>query len=246
MTQKSFRLNPVSKERNYGKQAIEITASLMCCNPLILGDEIRMLCDAGCDGLHIDIMDGFFVKNFAMNIRDICHIRKITSLPITAHLMIYEPSSYLTALAAAGADRVIIHPESCQETLVVLETLHSLGVKAGIALSPATPLSNLTTRSLSLIDTVLMMAVKPGFSGQPYLPETADKITQIRQILKMHLAPHVLIEVDGAVSVQTVPDLYDRGARKFVAGSSGLFLEGKSYTQALRELKTSISYSRVG
>ncbi len=223
------------------KIEVQIAASLMCCNSLIMGEEVLALQNAGCDGFHVDIMDGTFVQNFAMNIRDIQFIRQITPFSIDAHLMILHPSRYLNAIVNSGASRVILHPESCLNYIDDLQSICSLGAKAGIALSPTDPLCSLNERSVQFIDTVLVMAVNPGFAGQPYLPGTEDRVDQIQQRLNNLGASHVLIEVDGAVSTQTLPLLFERGARKFVAGTSGLFLEGTSYAQNVQQLKTSIT-----
>jgi ribulose-phosphate 3-epimerase len=211
---------------------IQISASLMCCNPLILGEEIRRLEEAKCDGFHIDIMDGTFVKNFAMNIRDLKFIRKATQLPLDIHLMIQEPSRYISSLAAASVNRVFIHPESCKDPVSTLLAIRNAGLRAGVVISPHKALDSIP--GIHLIDTILVMAVMPGFAGQAFLPETIDRVFDLSRLLQ---GTHILIEVDGAVSTRTIPLLYEAGARRFVAGSSGLFTEQANYAQAIQDLK---------
>ncbi|MBX7066823.1 MAG: ribulose-phosphate 3-epimerase [Parachlamydiales bacterium] len=222
---------------------ISISASLMCCNPLILGEEIYQLQEAGCDGFHIDIMDGNFVQNFAMSIRDLRFIRKASYLPIDVHLMIRDPSRYIASLAATGIDRIFIHPETCDDCAAVLQQVRQFGIKAGIVLSPYVKFDILTNQVLSLIDTVLVMAVSPGFAGQSFIPETVGRVSMLSRILDNR---QIYIEVDGAVSTRTIPILHDEGARKFVAGTSGLFKENISYYQAIKDLKNSIASQNVG
>lgn len=222
---------------------VTISASLMCCNPLILGEEIHNLQEAGCDGFHIDIMDGNFVQNFAMNIRDLRFIRKAAYLPIDAHLMIRDPSRYISALAATGIDRISIHPEACGDYIAVLRQIRQFGIRAGIALSPHIKFQVLTSEVLSLVDTVLVMAVNPGFAGQSFIPETVERVSLLSRMLENR---RIIIEVDGAVSTRTIPILHEEGARKFVAGTSGLFKENIRYYQAIQDLKNSIASQKVG
>lgn len=218
---------------------VQLFPSLMCCNPLFLGEEINRLEKAGADGFHIDIMDGRFVKNFAMNIRDIHAISQITCLPLEVHLMIEQPFAYLEKIAKAGAKRIVIHLELMDDKERQLETIRSFGISAVVAITKSSQLHLLTPAVLSLIDTIMIMAVRPGFMGQPFLPETPELVLGTRHRINLHHAHHVLIEIDGAVSLHTLPPLFDCGARRFVIGTSGLFGKGIDYKTALDALRKS-------
>lgn len=183
-----------------------------------LGNQIKQAEDAGADWLHIDVMDGHFVPNISMGPMVVEACRKVTNLPLDVHLMIEKPERYLDKFAAAGANNLTVHIETCPDMETTLEQIHNLGCTAGITLKPATPAEQIQP-FLKEVDLVLVMTVNPGFSGQSFMPEILPKIGEIRKMLDM-VNPSVQIEVDGGISTKTITSVYDMGARIFVAGSS--------------------------
>lgn len=212
-----------------------ISASVMCCDFLELGKEIKALEDAKCDMFHIDIMDGNFVDNFAMSIDQIKAIRKITDLPLDVHLMVKEPIRYIKEFKKAGADILTVHLEACTHIHRTLAAIKESDLKAGVAINPGTA-HYLLEPIIDDADMILIMSVNPGFAGQKFIPNSVEKVKKVREMIdKKHIKLN--IQVDGAISTKTIPPLYEAGANIFVAGTSGLFYGEKNYKKNINKLK---------
>ncbi len=191
-----------------------ILPSLLLCDFGDLKREIALLEEAGVKALHLDVMDGHFVPNLTYGMPIVAGIRKLTQLPIDVHLMISEPSKYVRQFAEAGADCLTIHAEIAEDLAATLGQIRSLGVGVGLALNPSTPLASVD-QLLSLCDLLLIMSVNAGFGGQAFNPVALEKLNTVKE---SH--PHLLLEVDGGVNLQTIGSCRKAGASLFVVGSA--------------------------
>ncbi len=193
---------------------IKIAPSLLSADFASLALEIAKVEKAGCDLIHIDVMDGHFVPNITVGPFIVKAIRKVTKLPLDTHLMIENPEKYVAQFIAAGSDSVTVHVEACESNLGdVLRLIRSKGAKCGVSLKPATPLSALEAH-LNDIDMVLLMTVNPGFGGQSFMPEVLPKIQALRKIFSKD------IEVDGGINSETAKLVVAAGANVLVAGTA--------------------------
>jgi ribulose-phosphate 3-epimerase len=204
---------------------VEIAPSLMCADCLHLQRDIEALDRAGTKLFHIDIMDGHFVPNLAMNLQTVSKIRGITKTAIDVHLMVDRPDLYFSSLAQLRVEYVSFHIEASTHPIRLIRTLKNSGAKAGIALNPGTPVENLSM-VLDEVDYVLLMTVEPGFAGQTFIPRTLEKIAVLSELIKQH-GLDIPIEVDGNISVETGKLCIARGASILVAGTSSIF-DGKT------------------
>jgi ribulose-phosphate 3-epimerase len=195
-----------------------IAPSIIASDFTHLADEISVIESAGADWLHMDIMDGHFVPTITVGPLFVQACKRATKLPIDAHLMISDPDQYLEVFAKAGANNITVHVETCPNLPQTIQKIKSLGCTAGVTLNPATPASALDL-VLPLVDLVLVMSVKPGYSGQSFMPEMISKVEEIRNKLNA-LRSKAYLEVDGGISVETLPLMYKAGANVFVAGSA--------------------------
>jgi ribulose-phosphate 3-epimerase len=172
----------------------------------------------GADLIHIDVMDGRFVPNITIGIPIVTALRETTELPLDVHLMIIEPDRHIKTFAQAGASMMSVHIEVCPHLHRTLESIKSLGLKAGVALNPATQEKTLEPVA-HLVDFVVVMSVNPGFSGQAFIPESIEKIRSVRQLLNAagNGAP---IEIDGGVQPDNAPEVVKAGAEILVAASA--------------------------
>jgi len=214
---------------------MKITASLMCADPLNLGDEIRNLQESGTDWFHFDIMDGSFVPNFALGTWHLKSIRKASSIPIDIHLMTVNPMKHIKNIAQWGADIIIFHIESSPSPSEVINEILSCGKEAGIALNPETSIETVKPYMKNL-RVVMFMMNSPGFPGQKFNPSIIPRITKISKFIAENDF-NAEIMVDGAISVETIPILSEAGATIFVGGTSGLFGKGKSYRECIENMK---------
>ncbi len=211
----------------------------MCCNILKLQPEIEMLEEAGSDFFHIDVMDGHFVNNFAMNGYEIKQIKEVTDVPLDLHLMIESPGRYVGYFAEAGADIINVHLETCVHINRTLQKIKEYGLKAGVAINPGT--SHLLLEPiLDYLDYITIMAVNPGFAGQKFIPATVKKVESLHKLLKRNGFTDIEIEVDGNIYIDTIPPLYSAGANIFVAGTSGLFYGDMNYKENIARLRDCI------
>lgn len=183
-----------------------------------LADEIAACESAGADWLHVDVMDGHFVPTITVGPLFTAACKRVTKLPLDVHLMISYPDQYLEAFAKAGANHIIVHVETCPDLVKTVNKIKSLGCAAGITLNPSTPASALDV-ALPFADQVLVMSVNPGYSGQTFMPEMIGKVEEVRNKLNA-LRSNAHLEVDGGISVDTLPLMYKAGANVFVAGTA--------------------------
>ncbi len=183
-----------------------------------LGDEIRSAEQAGVDMIHVDVMDGMFVPNITMGPFIVDALHKMTALPLDVHLMIEKPENHIRAFREAGASILTVHIENTPHINKILQEIHSLGSKAGIALNPGTPASSISA-VIPQLDQILVMTVNPGFSGQSFIPYTVEKIAQVHSMLTSQQS-HAVIQVDGGINVQTLPLVVKAGARSIVAATA--------------------------
>lgn len=193
----------------------------MCINFLEIKEQITFL-NTVADFLHVDIMDGHFVKNITLSPLFIEQIRSIAKIPIDAHLMVENPYDYVDILKQSGADYITIHAETIRRfAFRIIEKIKNLGLKVGIALNPTTDINEIYYY-MNRVDKITIMTVDPGFAGQPFIPEMLEKIKKLKD-LKSKKGYNFLIEADGSCNVKTFKLLKDAGCEVFVLGSSGLF-----------------------
>jgi ribulose-phosphate 3-epimerase len=217
------------------KQAtIGLVPSILSADFARLGEQVREAEAAGVERLQIDVMDGHFVPNITMGPLIVEAVRRSTTLPLEAHLMITNPEEYIETFARAGADVIIVHQEACPHLHRVLQQIKETGKQAGVALNPSSPVW-LLEDMLPLLDLLLIMTVNPGFGGQQFIPETLPKIERARHLQEQrHL--HYDIEVDGGINAQTAPLVVRAGANLLVAGSA-IYNERESVATAVERLR---------
>lgn len=183
-----------------------------------LGEEVRCAADAGAEYIHIDVMDGMFVPSISFGMPVVKSLRSCTDKVFDVHMMVEEPGRYAKDMKDAGADLLCVHQEACCHLDRTIHQIKELGMKAGVALNPATPVSTLEY-ILDQVDMVLVMSVNPGFGGQKFIPYALNKIRALRQMIEERGLP-VDIEVDGGVTLSNLNEVLDAGANVIVAGSA--------------------------
>ncbi len=214
-----------------------IAPSILSADFSALGEEIAAVEAAGADWIHIDVMDGHFVPNITMGPGVVKSLRKMTVLPFDVHLMVENPEQYIQPFAEAGSDRITVHMEALIHLHQTVSQIKELGLKAGVSLNPATPLSFVES-ILTDIDLLLIMTVNPGFGGQQFIKTMLSKIRQARELID-RFAPAVLLEVDGGVTLTNLPAILKAGADVFVAGAS-IFGSG-NYRDTIGKMKAFMS-----
>ena len=216
------------------KLKFELAPSILSADFARLADQIGEAENAGADVVHLDVMDGKFVPNFTFGPPVVAAIRKITSLPLDAHLMIETPSRFLDDFIKAGVNRLSVHVEAEPHIDRALNHIREAGVLAGVAINPGTPLTALE-EILPIADFVLVMTVNPGFGGQRFIPSMLKKIDRLREIIVLNKFK-TRIEVDGGLCANNLRDVLAAGAEIIVAGSA-VFSSTKGVDGALCELR---------
>lgn len=198
---------------------IHICPSILSADFSRLAEEIKDVESKGADCIHLDMMDGHFVPNLTFGVPIIAALRKRVSIPFDAHLMVEHPDVYVDGLAKAGVQYVTVHQEACPHLDSTLQHIRSAGMKCGVALNPATPVSSLSCVAAQL-DMILIMSVNPGFGGQKFIPYSLDKIREARALLDSVGNTEAVVEVDGGVNADTVQAVKEAGATFLVAGSA--------------------------
>jgi ribulose-phosphate 3-epimerase len=198
---------------------VRVAPSLLSCRFEEMGEEIAAVQRAGADWLHFDVMDGHFVPNISIGPLGVEAARRaVPDMVLDVHLMISEPDDYIEAFAKAGADILTVHIETSTDIRRTLDKIRLLGVGTGVTLNPATPLETIEW-VLGEVDMILVMSVKPGFSGQSFIPESIGRIQALREKIDKNGLP-ALLEVDGGVKPQNAAEIREAGADVLVAGSA--------------------------
>jgi ribulose-phosphate 3-epimerase len=215
----------------------------MCAHLGQLAVEAGRLERAGIDSLHVDVMDGHFVPNLSFGPDTVAALRLASQLPIVVHAMVEEPASFVEPMARAGSQTFLFHIEACRYPKRLIANIEAHGMKAGIALNPATPATAIEW--LVPLPLVLIMAVEPGFAGQDWIATSPAKVRRVRELC----GPDTSIVVDGHVDAATIPILARAGADGFVCGTSSLFRRGHrsaDYGAALASIRASLAAARDG
>lgn len=201
------------------RKNVQIAPSLLSADFARLADEIRAAEAGGADLFHLDVMDGHFVPNLTMGPALVKSVRKITDLPLDAHLMVTDPAAFIGPFRDAGADWISFHSEATKDPGGLAAAIRALGARAGLALNPDTPFDEKAAMAAANVDFLLIMTVHPGFSGQPFRQDVVPKIAAAAAWRRQY-RPDLVIEVDGGIGPEQAPEVAAAGADVLVAGSA--------------------------
>ena len=213
-----------------------IAPSILSADFSRLGEEIKAIEGVGADWIHVDVMDGHFVPNITIGPVVVEAVKRATELPLDVHLMIENPDQYLEDFVRAGSDTLTVQAEACVHLHRTIQAIKALGVKAGVALNPSTPISTIEW-ILEEVDMVLIMSVNPGFGGQKFITQALQKIKELKSMIRAKNLD-VLIEVDGGINLKTIESVAKAGADVFVAGSA--IFGSADYGETIREFRSLI------
>lgn len=195
-----------------------LSPSILAADFARLGEQIQEACEAGAEYIHIDVMDGVFVPSISFGMPVIRTIRKVTDKVFDVHLMIVEPERYVKEFKACGADSITFHLEATEDAEATISLIRSLGCRVGMSIKPRTPVE-VVRKYLSKLDMLLVMTVEPGFGGQKYIPESTERVRQIRKMAD-ELGVDLDIQVDGGITKDNAKVVLEAGANVIVAGSA--------------------------
>jgi ribulose-phosphate 3-epimerase len=228
----------ITWRRNFAVMKIRIAPSILAADFARLGEQVRDAETAGGEIIHVDVMDGSFVPNITLGPVVIEAVRRSTSLPLDAHLMIVEPEHHIEAVASAGATRINVHWEASPNLHRTLQMIRDAGCGVGVALNPHTPASFLS-EVIHMLDGVIVMTVNPGFGGQTFLPEMLPKIKQLRSMITAS-GRQIDLEVDGGINEDTVKLAVDAGADVLIAGTT-IFSDKHSIQEGIDRLRQKLA-----
>ena len=200
------------------EQKIFIAPSILSADLLKLEEQVKVVADNGADLIHIDVMDGHFVPNLTFGPNMVAAVKRVTDVPLDVHLMITNPERYIEDYAGAGADILTVHQEVCHHLHRVIQQIHGAGMKAGVSLNPSTPVSMIQD-VIGDLELVLVMSVNPGFGGQQFIPQSLEKLRQVKKMAGQ-AGKELMIEVDGGINPQTAGKVVESGANVLVAGNA--------------------------
>lgn len=234
----AVQVQATSRVDAFSKDDIIVSPSILSANFAKLGEQVKAVDEAGADWIHIDVMDGRFVPNITIGPLVVDALRPITNKPLDCHLMIVEPELRIPDFVKAGADIISVHSEQSSTIHLhrVVNQIKDYGVKAGVVLNPATPLSQIEY-VLGFVDLVLIMSVNPGFGGQSFIDSQVEKIRALKQMCN-ELGVNPWIEVDGGVGPKNAHLVIEAGANAIVAGSA-VFNAPEGYAAAIQGIKAS-------
>lgn len=216
----------------------KLAASLICGNPLSIGEDVKSLIKGGIDYLHFDVMDGAFVPRYGLYPELLKAIRTVTDLPIDVHMMTEDPVRYVPSFVQAGATVFCVHAEACKHLHHTLKVIRDNGAKAGVVLNYATPLSALDY-IMEDIDMVMLMAINPGIVGHKLIPGTMKKIADLKKKIT-ESGRDIIIEIDGGVTPESAPDMIKAGADLLVCGTSSIYKPGVPLEKKIKEFREGI------
>lgn len=207
-----------------------IAPSILSADFACLSNEIKKVENAGADWIHVDVMDGHFVPNLTIGAPVVKDIRKITNIPLDVHLMIENPEKYLDDFINAGSDIITFHIEAVKNPIELIRKIKSKGIKAGVSIKPKTPVSEIISL-IKEVDLILVMTVEPGFGGQKFMLDCAEKIKEIKKFVPGNL----IIEVDGGINNETSKICKEYGANALVAGN--YIYKAENASEAIESLR---------